>query len=131
MRPLLLIALTLACTTPAANDAQLREREWKLAWVEGFDSMPDGVTNPTIRFAADGHLSGNTGCNGAGAAYTLDDDRLTLGPVSSTRRACLDPRGNALESAYLGALRAARGYRITNGQLELLDEGGQVVARFR
>ncbi len=131
MRPLLLIlALALGCATPVANEQQLREREWKLVWVQGFDTMPTGVATPTIRFGDDGHLGGTTSCNSAGASYTLDGDHLTLGPVVSTKRACLEPQGNALEAAYLGALGQARRYRISNGHLELLDAGGRVVARF-
>lgn len=49
----------------------------------------------------------------------------------TTKRACLDPQGNALERAYIRAVEATRGYHITDGQLELLDAGDKVVARFR
>ena len=136
---ILILATTLACCTmtPAgdagapAGDAGLRDRDWSLTWVDGFDSMPSGVATPTIRFGSDGRLSGNTGCNNAGAAYTVEGARLSVDAVISTKRACLDPQGNALEFAYVRAIEAAESYRIANGELELLDTGGKVVARFR
>jgi heat shock protein HslJ len=129
---LLILSLVLAagCTMPAANE-EFRDREWTLTWVEGFDSMPSGVSTPTIRFGSDGRLGGNTACNSAGAAYTVDGRRLTIEAVISTKRACLDPQGNALERAYLGAIEGTREYRVANGQLELLDAEGKVLARFR
>lgn len=128
---MLTLATIVGCSTmPAANE-EFRDRDWSLVWVEGFDSMPSGVAMPTIRFGTDGRLSGNAGCNRAGADYTVDGNQLTIAAVISTKRACIDPRGNALESAYLQAVDATRSYRIANGQLELLDAGGKVVARFR
>ena len=128
-----LLALTLAilgCTS-SAGVGELRDREWTLAWVEGFSSTPAGVQTPTIRFGTDGRLSGNTGCNSAGAAYTSEGDRLTIDALISTKRACLDPEGNALESAYMRAVDATRRFRIVNAELELLSESGTVLARFR
>lgn len=128
---ILLLAAALACTVPATNTTDFRDRDWTLFWVEGFSSFPSDVATPTIRFGSDGRLGGNTGCNTAGADYTAEGDALTIGMMSSTKRACLNPEGNSLETAYMRAVGAAKRYRITNGQLELLDAGGKVVARFR
>ena len=119
-----------ACTTITADFRALQEREWKLVWTEAFPSMPSGVANPTLRFGPDGRLGGNTGCNSAGAAYTAEGDRLMIQPMISTKRACVNPAGNQLERAYIEAIEATRRYRIANGELELLDENGRVVARF-
>jgi heat shock protein HslJ len=130
---ILILAATLGCTasTATSENEQLRDRDWSLVWVEGFDSTPDGVATPTIRFGSDGRLGGNTGCNSAGAAYTVEGQSLKVDAVIATKRACLDPRGNALEHAYIRAIEAAEGYRISNGELELVDAAGTVVARFR
>jgi heat shock protein HslJ len=134
MRPTMLIAtlaLTiLGCTFTAAVDG-LRNREWSLVWVEGFSSIPAGVQTPTIRFGTEGRLSGNTGCNRAGAAYTAEGDRLTIDALISTKRACVAAEGNALESAYVRAVEGTRRFRIVDGELELLSESGTVLARFR
>ena len=128
---ILILVTTLACTTTPATDAGLRDRDWSLVWVEGFDSLPAGVATPTIRFGSDGRIAGNTGCNRAGAAYTVEGNRLTIDALISTKRACLDPQGNALEFAYIRAVEGTESYRIANGELELLDASGKVVARFR
>lgn len=130
MTLVLILATVFGCATPLANGS-FRDRDWMLVWVEGFDSMPSGAATPTIRFGSDGRMSGNTGCNRASAGYTAEGDRLTIDAVASTKRACLDPQGNALERAYLEAVEATSGYRITNGELELLDASGKIVARFR
>ena len=128
---LFLILATAGGCAMTATDGQLRDRDWTLVSVEGFDALPDGVSTPTIRFGTDGRLSGNTACNRAGADYTVEGDRLTINSMFSTKRACADPQGNALERAYMTAVEGARSYRIASGELELLDASGKVLARFR
>ena len=82
-----------------------------------------------MRFdAAGGRLSGSGGCNRITGSYQLDGDRLTFGPIASTRMAC--PEAMDQEQAFLKALAAVRSYRIPGGTLELLD-GSNVVARLR
>ncbi|HEX6095393.1 MAG TPA: META domain-containing protein [Thermoanaerobaculia bacterium] len=126
----LLFALVLAACTSASRTEGLRGREWRLAWVEAFPSMPAGVTTPTLMFGDDDRISAQTGCNSAGGTYAVSGDGLTIGNVFSTKRACVEEAGNRLEAAYLGALERTRRFRIADGQLELLDDGGAVVARF-
>jgi heat shock protein HslJ len=132
-RTTLLMVLVLAiagCTSTATVD-QLQGRDWTLAWIEGFPSMPAGAETPTIRFGTDGRLSGNTGCNSAGAAYTSQGDQLTISALITTKRACLAAEANALEAAYVRAVEGTRSFRIGNGELELLSDSGTVLARFR
>jgi heat shock protein HslJ len=128
---ILSFTLILAACTSATQTEELRGREWRLSWVEPFPSMPAGVTTPTLMFGDDDRISGQTGCNSAGGTYTVSGDRLTIGNVFSTKRACVEQAGNQLEAAYLGALERTRRFRIVDGQLELLDDGGSVVARFQ
>lgn len=127
---LLFTTLAAGCTSGGSADG-LRERQWKLVSVRGFETIPAGVTNPTIQFAADGHLRGSTGCNNAGAAYSVGDDTLSIERIVMTERACLQPAGDELERAYVAALQSARRFRIADDHLELLDATGTVVARFR
>jgi heat shock protein HslJ len=117
------------CTTTADVEA-LRGREWRLASIEEFPSLPAGVARPTIRFGSEGRISGNTGCNSAGAAYSVEGDALTIQPMMMTRRACLNPQGNELERAYVSAMERTRRFRISNDELELLDGTDRVLARF-
>jgi heat shock protein HslJ len=127
--PAIMFLLLLAACTSATSSEALREREWRLSWVEPFPTMPAGVATPTLRFEGD-RISAQTGCNSAGGTYTVDGDRLTIGNVISTKRACVEDAGNQLEAAYLGALERTRRFRIAGGRLELLDGGGAPVARF-
>src|SRR5688500_18535888 len=134
MRPTMLmisLALTILGCTSSAGVGELRGREWMLASVEGFSSTPAGVQTPTIRFGTDGRLSGNTGCNSAGAAYTAEGDRLTIDALISTRRACVAADGNAFESAYVRAVDGSRRSRIVSAERELHSASGPALARFR
>jgi heat shock protein HslJ len=119
----------LACSSSAGFDA-VRDREWTLTSVENFASLPAGDP-PTLRFGSDGRMSANTGCNSGGADYTVSGDRLDIGAMVTTKRACIEQRRNELESAFVGAVQKTRSYRVANGALELLDTSGDVVARFR
>jgi heat shock protein HslJ len=130
---LLISMLTLTLVLGACATSQmtaLQDREWRLVWVERFDTMPAGAATPTIRFDPDGRMSGNTGCNSAGGSYAVGGDALRIENIVSTKRACAEPAGNELEAAYLSALERTRRFRIADRQLELLDAGGNVVARF-
>lgn len=132
MLPALTIFLALAgCTTSNAQDQELRDRDWTLVSVDGASSVPSDQTAPTIRFGADGRLAGNTGCNSASADFTVNGDRLTIGMMITTKRACVERSRNELERAYIEALTATRRFRIVKNELELLNESGSVVARFR
>jgi heat shock protein HslJ len=131
MLPLLAVALAITACASSTTIDTIRDRDWTLTWVQGFDSMPAGVAVPTLRLGADGRLGANTGCNSAGASYTAEGDRLTIGAVMSTKRACAISAGNQLEHTYLGAIERTRRFRVASDQLELLDDSGAVVARFR
>lgn len=128
---LILLLTLLACACASGSVRELRDREWRMVWVEGMAAMPAGVATPTARFDTDGRFSANTGCNSAGAAYVVERDALTIRPLIMTRRACLDPEGNRLERRYMEAIEKTRRFRIDNGQLELLSANGSVQARFR
>ena len=85
--------------------------------------------NARLDFAPDGRLVGNGGCNSLTSAYTLQGNRLTLGPLATTRKTC----GEALmeqEDRVLTALERAVTARVPpHGLLELLDADGTVLLR--
>ena len=76
-----------------------------------------------------GHLSGYSGCNRYVGGYTLDGDRLTVGPIATTRMAC-EPEAMEAETAFLAALGAAARLVVSDGELVLSDEGGRELLRF-
>jgi heat shock protein HslJ len=76
-----------------------------------------------------GHLSGYSGCNRYVGGYTLDGDRLTVGPIATTRMAG-EPEALEAETAFLVALGAAARLVVSDGELVLADEEGRELLRF-
>lgn len=133
MKSLLLSVLfvtAVACSTATSDHSALQRREWRLVQIGGAAATTAGAATPTLRFGADGRMTGNTGCNSTGGAYTVDGDRLTFGALVMTKRACAASAANRLERTFAGALQATRSYRVTEARLELLDGSGNVVAQF-
>jgi len=85
--------------------------------------------NARLDFAPDGRLVGNGGCNGITSAYTLQGNRLTLGPLATTRKTCNEALMEQ-EDRVLTALERAVTARVPpHGLLELLDADGTVLLR--
>ena len=84
----------------------------------------------TLQFAAEGTVSGNAGCNQYNGSFTTDGDTVTVGPLATTRMACLSEELNTQETQYLTALQDSATYDITNGTLTIRDAAGasQVIA---
>jgi heat shock protein HslJ len=114
-----------ASATPA-----LEGTDWILVELGDKPAVPGATgTPPTLRFdAAGGRLSGSGGCNRITGTYRVDGDRLTFGPIASTRMAC--PEAMDQEQAFLKALAGVTSYRSSGGTLDLLD-GSNVLARLR
>jgi heat shock protein HslJ len=97
----------------------------------GVTTLVAGTTI-TIEFRDDGGLSGSAGCNNYKTLYTLDGDKMTIGPSMTTRKMCMAPEGiMEQEQAYLAALETVAAYRIEGRQLELRTESGSLVASFQ
>lgn len=120
---------TAAPTAEAA--APLAGTRWTLDAL-GAEVVATGenAPHPTLEFGAeDGQASGFAGCNRFTGSYALGDrDELSFGRLASTRRACSS--GMELEQRFLTALEAVRHRRIEGRSLQLLDQQGQVLARF-
>jgi heat shock protein HslJ len=103
---------------------------WALTELNGQPPVSVGG-RLTLQFAAgESRASGNGGCNQFNGAYMQNGASLRFGALASTRRACLDPAGNAQETAYLQALESTTRQTFQDGEL-VLYRGTQVVARFR
>lgn len=83
------------------------------AWiVDGYNDGKSGVVPPiegtelTATFTEDGTVSGSAGCNQYNGSYTLDGDKLSIGPLTTTKMACPEPI-MAQEQAFLAALQSA------------------------
>ena len=85
-----------------------------------------------LEFREQGTLGGSDGCNRYMSGYRLEGDRLTIGPIATTRMTCQGPDAVAAQAAtYAAALGTVAGYRIEGRQLTLLDADGKTAARFQ
>jgi heat shock protein HslJ len=86
----------------------------------------------TAAFADDGRITGFGGCNGFGGSYTRDGDSMQIGPVTATRKACIDPEGiGELEGWYFAALERVATWSIREDRLQLRDRDGALQADYR
>jgi heat shock protein HslJ len=95
---------------------------------EAVVSVMNGTTVTAI-FGADGKLTGNGGCNTYNGTYTLDGDKITIGPLATTRMAC-EQAVMDQETAYLNALAKASTYTLGKGTLELRDADGALLVDY-
>ncbi|WP_029430089.1 META domain-containing protein [Blastococcus sp. URHD0036] len=114
-----------------AIDAQdLLVGTWELTGVRtpgAIQSMLVG-TEPTARFADDGTLAVETGCNTLGTTWTLDGRSITVEPPAGTLRICPEPAGvMEQEAAIAAALPDAATVEVTPVALTLLDADGLIV----
>ena len=72
-------------------------------------------------------VTGSGGCNRFTGDYDKGVQTLRLRSLAATRMACPELRS---EAAFLQVLEQTWGYRVTGRRLELLDEGGAVLAEF-
>jgi heat shock protein HslJ len=92
--------------------------------VAGWESMPPSAT------FADGRVAGTTGCNRFTPEYALDGEALQIGPIASTKMACIPP-ADEVERAYLDALGRVAGWRTDDSDLVLVDGDYTELLRYR
>ena len=128
-----LIAMT-ACTTPAApqgspSSLPLEGTHWRLASLGGQAvPTPAGVREVYLMLDAAQHrASGFAGCNQFTAGYTQSGAALRFERPAATMMAC---PALAQEQAYLNALNATTGWRVSGERLQLVDAQGKAQAEF-
>lgn len=95
--------------------------DWQLIQLGGRNVAPE-AGKFTIRFAADGVLSGVGSCNRLTGRYEVQGDRaLKIAPVGTTMMMC--PSGMETERALALALEEADHYDMDGPMLLLLTDG--------
>ena len=99
-------------------------------WVaESLDGQPfANVSQPTLRFTAEGQVQGNAGCNRYTGAASAKGSQLTLGPLAMTRMACFGAGGDN-ERLFAPAISSTTGWRME--QQRLVIETARGTLRFR
>ncbi len=91
----------------------------------------DGQEHPTLELnLTEMRAMGTDGCNRfMGKIEKAGTEELSFGPLAGTRMMCAEVMATA--DAFNKALDATRGYRLGNGRLTLLDDGGAEVMVLR
>jgi heat shock protein HslJ len=106
-------AILLAVPALAEEQPDLTGSEW------GYP----GKDRPFIAFRSEMRLVGNGGCNNLFGNWQVHDgDQLELGPIGTTRMACL-PEIMEQEAEFLAKLEAVTSYRIVEGRMQLFADG--------
>ena len=88
----------------------------------------------TVRFERgdDGwRVGGHAGCNSYTGPCTVEDDRVSVGPLASTRKWCAEPGVMDQEQALLAALAEAAGHRLEGDRLTLVRTDGGIAVELR
>jgi heat shock protein HslJ len=111
----------------AAGQPTLTGQTWQLTKLGPVDRKKAGIT---ARFAADGRVSGFSGCNNYSGKYTTSGRSITVSrKLAVTQKACAR-LVMAQERLYLTALGRARTYSIAGGTLRLRGASGRTLATF-
>lgn len=107
-------------------------------WVVTSMGIQDGtaVIKPqssqiTLKFSADGTISGNGGCNNYNAPYTLSGTTtpkgqgISIGPIVSTKMFCQEY--SSQETTYFNILQKAMAYNVDGNQLSITASTGDVL----
>jgi heat shock protein HslJ len=92
----------------------------------GFVSTVAGAP-ATATFADNGPVSGNAGCNNYTGPWKQSDDRVTIsiGPLASTARACIEADISAQDAAVPKALEASVTAEVTTHSATFLNAANQ------
>ncbi len=109
--------------------AALIEQSWQLTLFGPVDTPRPAVADSpaTLNFEAE-RVSGFTGCNNFGGAYTANAENINFGNLISTLIACPEDDVTAQEQAILSALQGTRSYSLDGNRLRIsYDEGRQAL----
>jgi heat shock protein HslJ len=97
---------------------------WRLTRLPGKDAraLASSSRPLTVRFEA-GRISGFSGCNRFMGGYTLDRDRVTIGPLAASMMACGD-EATALEKAVQDGLAGTHRFTVAADGLTLTADSG-------
>lgn len=121
---------TASTATPEADMPTLSGTFWKIEEAAGQKvASPEGTRVVHIQFdVTTKHVTGFSGCNTFNGRYEAHQGALKLGPLISTKMACVGD-ANQTEFALLDAFGKVAGYAINDQTLTLTDADGAVILR--
>ena len=120
--------LVFAAGCITAPQTQSLEGNWILTGI-GSNSTVENPTGIISMEIAGTNVSGNAGVNSYHGTITIEDGKVTFGPMATTKMA--GPENMmAQETEFLAALQNATAYTIANGVLTFTDASGNVLLTF-
>lgn len=118
-----------ACSGSVTQNQELSGTKWMLYEIGGSQyKAPSSTESVYIVFnAATGESSGLASCNTYSGTYTVTGSKIKFGPLISTKMACDDM---STETKFKQSLSKASSFKISGGELSLMDEAGAVLCRF-
>lgn len=115
--------------TPSASTL---EHRWVLtSFGRASADRPAAARPAVMTLAADGRVSGDTGCNSFGGTWSITGDTLRLGQVAMTARACVDDdAATAQEDAIARALSATKTATVDGDRLTIRATDGSATLVF-
>jgi heat shock protein HslJ len=98
---------------------------WKVITFAGQTPLADHPI--TFEFDNEGNIAGDGSCNRFGGACQIEGDKIEVGPLRSTRRAC-EPDIMQQEHKFLALLGAIAAWSIEGDELVLTGSEGQIRA---
>jgi heat shock protein HslJ len=124
-----------AIATFKAQSQSLEGTSWQ---VISYNNGKQAVTSVlvgselTADFGTASNLTGSAGCNNYNGGFETDGNKITIGPLASTRMMCSEPEGVMdQEFQFMEALQSAATYKIEGDVLELRTADGALAANFQ
>jgi heat shock protein HslJ len=125
-----LLSLLLTATAALAMEtnkqtATLPGSAWQVKTFAGQTPLADHAI--TFEFDNEGNIAGDGSCNRFGGSCKIEGDKIEVGPLRSTRRAC-EPEIMQQEQKFLALLAAATAWSIDGDVLILTAQDGEIRA---
>jgi heat shock protein HslJ len=101
--------------------------EWRPVTIGG--AAVDADTTMFVRFAVDGSVNGNGGCNNFFGSLESTDDGVAMGELGATRMAC-PPEVMDQEQAFMQALQDSVRFEMGDDSLQMLDADNVLLVEF-
>lgn len=112
---------------PLSGAAALTSAAWRLTDLGGTPALQE--REATLEFPEPGKIAGHGSCNRFAGPAEITEDRLQVGRIAATRRAC-DEATTVQETKYLQALQDAERFAIEGAELVVYCKGMSKPLRF-
>jgi heat shock protein HslJ len=127
----LLLPLLLTITTSLAMETnqapvKLPDSAWQVTTFAGQTPLADHPI--TFEFDSEGNIAGDGSCNRFGGSCKIEGNKIEVGPLRSTRRAC-EPDIMQQEHKFLALLGTTTAWSIEGAALILTSPDGEIRAK--